>query len=373
MTLELATALIKLASITPADAGCIPLITSRLERLGFKANHLKFDDVNNLWITHGNDGPVLCFLGHTDVVPPGPLDEWHSDPFAPEVRDGYLFGRGAADMKGSLAAMVTAMERYITKNPDHPGMLAMLLTSDEEGKAVNGTTRVVDYLRENGMQIDWCVVGEPTSSKNIGDTIKNGRRGSLTGHLIVYGVQGHVAYPERADNPVHRVAPALAELASIIWDNGNEYYSPTSFQISNVNAGTGADNVVPASVKIQFNIRYSTEVTEDDLIKRIESVLKNHELRFKLEWLPSSKPFLTTSGKLLSVTKQAIQEITGTSPEISTSGGTSDGRFIAPTGAEVLELGPVNSTIHQINECVKVEDLELLADIYERIISGLLD
>lgn len=373
MTVELTKALIKLASITPDDNGCIPLISSRLESSGFTATHLKFDNVDNLWMVHGKGSPILCFVGHTDVVPPGPVSEWHSDPFSPEIRDGYLYGRGAADMKGSLAAMVTAMQRYVNDNPAHIGSLAILLTSDEEGKAVNGTVKVVEYLQENKIKIDWCVVGEPTSSESVGDTIKNGRRGSLTGHLVVHGAQGHVAYPERADNPIHRLAPALAELSSIIWDNGNAFYSPSSFQISNIYSGTGADNVIPGSARVQFNIRYSTEVTEDELINRIESVLIKHNLRFELEWLPSSKPFLTTSGALLTVTKEAIAEITGNIPEVSTSGGTSDGRFIAPTGAEVIELGPVNRTIHKINECVKVDDLDILSEIYEKIIARLLN
>jgi len=373
MTVELATTLIKLASITPTDAGCIPLLSARLECSGFKPTHLKFEDVDNLWMVHGAGNPLLCFVGHTDVVPPGPLNQWQSEPFLPEIRDGYLYGRGAADMKGSIAAMVTAMERYVASNPRHQGCLAILLTSDEEGKAVNGTAKVVEYLRENNIKIDWCVVGEPTSSEVVGDTIKNGRRGSLTGHLIVHGIQGHVAYPERADNPLHRVAPALAELCSIVWDNGNEFYSPTSFQISNIYAGTGADNVIPGSVRVQFNFRYSTEVTETELISKTEKSLARHGLNFELSWLPSSKPFLTRSGKLLAVTTDVIHEITGTLPVVSTTGGTSDGRFIAPTGAEVIELGPVNSTIHKIDECVKTDDLELLSQMYERIIAGLLN
>ena len=372
MTTELATALIKLASVTPDDGGCMPLITGRLEKLGFKAVKLPFEDTDNLWIVHGQGDPVLCLLGHTDVVPPGPLELWHSAPFAPEIRDGFLYGRGAADMKGSIAAMVTAMERFVSAHPDHKGSLAMLLTSDEEGLAVNGTVKVMEYLTRRGIRIKWCLVGEPSSQYQVGDTVKNGRRGSLTGHLTVHGVQGHVAYPERSENPIHLVMPVLNELCSTVWDQGNQFYVPTSFQISNLNSGTGAENVIPGTVKVRFNFRYSTEVTETQLKQKVELLLMGQKLRFDLEWLPSSKPFLTASGDLLTVTQQAIKELTGQSPQISTSGGTSDGRYIAPTGAEVVELGPVNDTIHKLNECVKVSDLDLLSGMYERIISGLL-
>ncbi len=372
MTLELATRLIKLTSVTPDDGGCMPLLTGRLEKYGFTAVNLRFEDTDNLWITHGNTGPVLCLLGHTDVVPPGPLDKWESDPFVPEIRDGYLYGRGAADMKGSIAAMVTAMERFVAAYPQHQGTLAMLLTSDEEGRATNGTIKVVNHLNEQGIHIKWCIVGEPSSQHQAGDTVKNGRRGSLTGHLTVHGVQGHVAYPERSENPIHRLMPVLNELCSTVWDHGNRFYTPTSFQISNINSGTGADNVIPGTIKVQFNFRYSTEVTELQLKGKVESLLMAQKLRFDLEWLPSSKPFLTDSGDLLSVTQRVIQETTGLSPQISTSGGTSDGRFIAPTGAEVVELGPVNDTIHKLNECVKVSDLDLLSLMYEKIIAGLL-
>lgn len=372
MTLELASALIKLASITPEDGGCMPLIATRLKAYGFNAVNLRFGDTDNLWITHGTGEPVLCLLGHTDVVPPGPLDQWQTGPFAPEIRDGYLYGRGAADMKGSIAAMVTAMERFVADFAQHKGTLGLLLTSDEEGRATNGTIKVVEYLLNQGIHIKWCIVGEPSSQYEAGDTVKNGRRGSLTGHLTIQGVQGHVAYPERSENPIHRVLPVLNELSCTVWDNGNEFYSPTSFQISNINAGTGADNVIPGTIKVQFNFRYSTEFTESQLKQRVESLLLAHKLRFELEWLTSSKPFLTASGDLLAVTRRVIQEITGRAPQISTSGGTSDGRFVAPTGAEVVELGPVNDTIHKLNECVKVTDLELLSGMYERIIEGLL-
>jgi succinyl-diaminopimelate desuccinylase len=369
---DLASALIKLPSITPDDAGCISLISSRLERAGFTPVRLKFEDVDNLWAVHGRGDPVLCFVGHTDVVPPGPAGAWQTPPFQPEIREGYLYGRGAADMKGSVAAMTVALERYVANYPHHRGSLALLLTSDEEGRAVNGTARVVDYLDQQGTRISWCVVGEPSARSQAGDTVKNGRRGSLTGHLTVHGIQGHVAYPDRADNPIHRALPALAELCNVEWDRGNDHYPPTSLQISNINAGTGVDNVIPGVLKIQINIRYSTEVTEQGLIDKIATLLTRHGLRYELEWLPSSKPFLTRSGVLLSVTQHVIKETTGKAPEVSTSGGTSDGRFIAPTGAEVVELGPVNSTIHQVNECVKVADLELLAEMYEKIIIGLL-
>ena len=372
MTVALAQALIKLASVTPEDAGCQRLIAERLEKIGGKATHLRFEDVDNLWLTHGDGDPVLVFLGHTDVVPTGPIENWHSDPFQPEIRDGCLYGRGAADMKGSVAAMVTAFERFLAENPAHPGTLALLLTSDEEGIAVNGTKKVVAYLEEQGIRIKWCLVGEPTCDQVFGDTIKNGRRGSLTGHLTVFGTQGHVAYPDKADNPIHAVAPVLARLVAAVWDNGNEHYPPTSFQVSNIHAGTGADNVIPGTCAVQLNFRYSTEVTEDELIDRVRSTLDECKLRYELKWLPSSKPFLTASGQLLTAASNAVTAVTGRTPALSTSGGTSDGRFIAPAGAEVAELGPLNKTIHRIDECVSIEDLENLSLIYEKIIAALL-
>jgi len=373
MITELAKELIKIPSLTPEDGGCITLICNRLVPAGFISTHLKYEDVDNIWLAHGNADPVLCFLGHTDVVPPGPAEKWISDPFNPEVRDGMLYGRGAADMKGSLAAIVVAFERYIKQNPDHIGTLAMLLTSDEEGVAVNGTTRVVDYLNKTGTHIKWCVVGEPTSQDSVGDIIKIGRRGSLTGHLIVSGIQGHIAYPDRAINPIHQVMPPLAELCKIVWDKGNEQYDPTSFQVSNIIAGTGADNVIPGNVKVQFNIRYSTEVSEDELIKIIRTTLENHGLQFEIEWLPSSKPFLTSKGDLITTSKEVVKKISGIEPQLSTTGGTSDGRFIAPTGAEVIELGPVNDTIHKVNECVSIDDLNTLSNMYYGIIENLLN
>ena len=372
MTVALAQTLIKLASVTPDDAGCQRLIAERLEKVGGKATHLRFEDVDNLWLAHGSGDPVLVFLGHTDVVPTGPLENWRSDPFQPEIRGGCLYGRGAADMKGSVAAMVTAFERFLAGNPAHPGTLALLLTSDEEGIAVNGTKKMVDYLQEQGIGITWCLVGEPTCDQVFGDTVKNGRRGSLTGHLTVFGTQGHVAYPHKADNPIHAVAPVLSNLIAAVWDQGNEHYPPTSFQVSNIHAGTGADNVIPGSCAVQLNFRYSTEVTEDELIARVRAALDECKLRYELKWLPSSQPFLTTSGRLLTAVCDAVTAVTGATPALSTSGGTSDGRFIAPTGAEVVELGPLNKTIHQIDECVSVEDLDSLSRIYEKIIATLL-
>jgi succinyl-diaminopimelate desuccinylase len=373
MITDFAMQLIKIPSITPDDGGCMRLICDRLEAVGFAATHLRCGDVDNLWITHGQGDPVLCFLGHTDIVPPGPADEWDSDPFLPEVRDKMLYGRGAADMKGSLAAMVSAFERIVADHPGHTGTLAMLLTSDEEGQAVNGTVQVVKNVSEKGIRIKWCLVGEPSSLSAVGDVIKIGRRGSLTGHLTVSGIQGHVAYPDRAENPIHLVIPALNELCNRPWDEGNEHYDPTRFQISNIHAGSGTDNVIPGKIKIQFNIRYSSETSEDSLIQTIETVLTDHGLRFELEWLPSSKPYLTESGKLLSVTREVIQRINGLVPQLSTSGGTSDGRFIAPTGAEVIELGPVNKSIHKVNECISIDDLNTLAEMYYGIIEALLD
>ena len=366
--IELALELIRRASVTPEDSGCQQLIAERLEKIGFRAKHMCFDEVDNLWITHGDGAPSLIYVGHTDVVPTGPLGNWTSDPFQPEIRDGCLYGRGAADMKGSIASMVTAMERFVTDHADHRGTIGMLITSDEEGPAVNGTRRVVDYLNANNTRIDWCLVGEPTCTRKLGDVIKNGRRGSLGADLHVYGVQGHVAYPQHASNPVHLVSPALAELANTTWDNGNEFYPPTSFQVSNINAGTGADNVIPGHVDIMFNFRFCTESTHEELRNRVEAILDKHQLSYDIEWKLSGEPFLTPRGKLLDTVIAAVREVAGIEPEISTSGGTSDGRFIAPTGAEVIELGPVNSTIHKIDESVEVDDLLTLSEIYEQIL-----
>ncbi|WP_335908729.1 succinyl-diaminopimelate desuccinylase [Shewanella indica] len=370
--LELAKELISRASITPLDEGCQALMAERLAKLGFANESMVFEDTTNLWSRRGTQGPVFCFAGHTDVVPPGDLANWHTPPFEPVVIDDYLHGRGAADMKGSLAAMVVATERFVTAHPNHQGSIAFLITSDEEGPFINGTTRVIDTLEARNEKITWALVGEPSSTLKLGDVVKNGRRGSLTGNLVVKGIQGHVAYPHLADNPVHKAAPALAELAAMQWDKGNEFFPPTSFQIANINGGTGASNVIPGELKVMFNFRYSTEVTAEELIKRVENILDAHGLNYELGWIFNGLPFLTGDGPLLEATRQAIKEVTGSETDPQTSGGTSDGRFIAPTGAQVIELGPVNATIHKVNECVKVADLELLAQCYQRILEKLL-
>ena len=371
-TLELAKDLISRRSVTPEDGGCQVMLAERLEAIGFKANHLRFDDVDNLWITRGEGDPVFAFVGHTDVVPTGPLDQWNSDPFVPEIRDGMLYGRGAADMKSSIAAFVTAVERFIDKHPDHQGTIALLITSDEEGPSINGTRKVVEYLEENNIKIKWCLVGEPTSEKKAGDVIKNGRRGSLGGKLIVRGIQGHVAYPHLAENPIHKLSPALNELCAKVWDEGNEFYPPTSFQISNIHAGTGADNVIPGEVEVLFNYRFCTEITEEELRAQTEEILDKYKLDYELSWKLSGNPFLTPEGSLVDAVREAISEVAGYETELSTAGGTSDGRFIAPTGAQVVELGPLNQTIHKIDECVKIDDLLTLSSIYELIIKKLI-
>ncbi|WP_345856824.1 succinyl-diaminopimelate desuccinylase [Shewanella algae] len=370
--LELAKELISRASVTPLDEGCQALMAERLAKLGFTNESMVFEDTTNLWSRRGTEGPVFCFAGHTDVVPPGDLANWHTPPFEPVVIDDYLHGRGAADMKGSLAAMVVATERFVTAHPNHQGSIAFLITSDEEGPFINGTTRVIDTLEARNEKITWALVGEPSSTLKLGDVVKNGRRGSLTGNLVVKGIQGHVAYPHLADNPVHKAAPALAELAAMQWDKGNEFFPPTSFQIANINGGTGASNVIPGELKVMFNFRYSTEVTAEELIKRVENILDAHGLNYELGWIFNGLPFLTGDGPLLEATRQAIKEVTGSDTDPQTSGGTSDGRFIAPTGAQVIELGPVNATIHKVNECVKFADLELLAQCYQRILEKLL-
>ncbi|MDV2960367.1 succinyl-diaminopimelate desuccinylase [Shewanella algae] len=370
--LELAKELISRASVTPLDEGCQALMAERLAKLGFANESMVFEDTTNLWSRRGTEGPVFCFAGHTDVVPPGDLANWHTPPFEPVVIDDYLHGRGAADMKGSLAAMVVATERFVTAHPHHQGSIAFLITSDEEGPFINGTTRVIDTLEARNEKITWALVGEPSSTLKLGDVVKNGRRGSLTGNLVVKGIQGHVAYPHLADNPVHKAAPALAELAAMQWDKGNEFFPPTSFQIANINGGTGASNVIAGELKVMFNFRYSTEVTAEELIKRVENILDAHGLNYELGWIFNGLPFLTGDGPLLEATRQAIKEVTGSDTDPQTSGGTSDGRFIAPTGAQVIELGPVNATIHKVNECVKVADLELLAQCYQRILEKLL-
>ena len=373
-TLKLARQLIQQRSITPEDAGCQELIASRLEKLGFSIEPMPFGEVNNLWARLGTATPLFCFAGHTDVVPPGPETEWDFPPFSADLSDGMLFGRGAADMKGSLAAMVTATERFLADQQQPSGSIAFLITSDEEGDAVDGTVKVIETLEARGERIDWCLVGEPSSENRVGDTIKNGRRGSLGGTLRILGVQGHVAYPHLAKNPVHMAAPVLAQLVSMEWDQGNEDFPPTSFQIANINAGTGASNVIPGELEVQFNFRYSTETTHQRLMQEVETLLSQYDLDldYQLDWNLSGKPFLTRPGELTLTAQQAIREVTGQESQLSTSGGTSDGRFIAPTGAQVIELGPVNETIHKVNECVSVSDLDQLSLIYQRILTGLL-
>ncbi|MFL6548080.1 MAG: succinyl-diaminopimelate desuccinylase [Povalibacter sp.] len=370
--LDLTEQLIRRPSVSPEDQGCLQIIATRLEALGFKIEWLNFGPVENLWARHGDSGPVLCFAGHTDVVPTGPREEWATDPFEPTVKDGMLFGRGAADMKSGLAAMITATEHFMERHADHQGTLAFLLTSDEEGPSIDGTRRVMEILEARREKIDWCVVGEPTSTDALGDTIKIGRRGSLSGKLTVHGIQGHVAYPHLADNPVHAVAPALAELAARTWDNGNEFFQPTTFQISNISAGTGAPNVVPGELKARFNIRFSTEQTVEKLQQTITGILDRHKVNYTLEWFVSGLPFFTAPGTLSQAVRQAVHEKTGRTPEMSTTGGTSDGRFIAPTGAQVVELGVINATIHKVNESVRVQDIETLSTTYERVMELLL-
>ena len=372
MTLALTGELISRRSVTPDDAGCQSLIGERLKKCGFNITHLPCADVTNLWATHGRGAPVFTFLGHTDVVPAGSEADWDTPPFQAREQDGYLYGRGTADMKGSIAAMVTALERFVAANAAHDGTVSLLLTSDEEGIAVNGTKKVVEYLERNQVRIDWCLVGEPSSREQVGDIIKNGRRGSLSGVLTVSGIQGHTAYPALAINPVHLVGPALVELSQRSWDDGNADYPPSSFQISNIHAGTGAENVIPASVEVSFNLRFTSEWTERKLKDEIEHLLQKHALDYNILWRPCSRPFLTRPGKLLDAVQSAVADICGITPETSTAGGTSDGRFIAPTGAEVVELGPVNATIHKVNECVRSADLETLSKLYEDILTRLM-
>lgn len=371
-TLDLAIDLISRDSTTPEDAGCQELMIARLEALGFKIERLRFDDVDNFWARRGDSAPVLAFAGHTDVVPTGPIEKWDSHPFKPEIRDGQLYGRGASDMKGSLAAMVTACERFVVAHPEHSGSIAFLITSDEEGPSINGTVKVVETLEARNEKIDYCLVCEPSSSKLAGDVIKNGRRGSLNAVLTVKGIQGHVAYPQLARNPVHQAAAAITELTAETWDNGNDSFPPTTFQVSNINAGTGVTNVIPGEMEVVFNFRFSTEQTDQGLRKRVEAMLDKHELDYSIKWTLSGHPFLTAEGALVDAARDAIKETNGIDTELSTSGGTSDGRFIAPTGAQVLELGPLNATIHQINECVGVDDLDTISTYYEKIMKKLL-
>ncbi|MFO7787823.1 MAG: succinyl-diaminopimelate desuccinylase [Halospina sp.] len=371
-TLELARDLISRASVTPDDAGCQPMLTERLAEAGFSGEEYPFGEVRNLWLRRGDSGPLFVFAGHTDVVPPGPESDWTTPAFEPTERDGMLYGRGAADMKGSVAAFVTAAERFVARYPEHQGSIALLLTSDEEGPARDGTRRVIDALADQDIRPDWCLVGEPSSSERVADTIKNGRRGSLSGKLRVRGTQGHVAYPQFADNPVHRAAPALADLINTEWDTGNDHFPPTSFQVTRVEAGEGANNVVPGSMEVDFNFRFSTEVTEAQLRERVTTLLERHRLDYELEWHLSGEPFLTERGDFIDAAVRVVERATGQRPALSTGGGTSDGRFIAPTGAQVMELGPLNATIHKADECTSVVDLEALSGIYEGILEELL-
>ena len=371
-TLQLSYELIKRQSVSPKDEGCQALMVERLKAVGFTIEHLRFGDVDNFWAVHGNEGPILCFAGHTDVVPTGPAEQWTYPPFEPTIQDGILYGRGTADMKGSLAAMLTAAERFVSEHPQHPRRLAFLITSDEEGPAINGTIKVMEWLQNQQEKITWCVVGEPSSSETIGDVVKNGRRGSLGGVLSIKGIQGHVAYPHLAANPIHLATPALTELTQTHWDEGNNFFPATSFQISNINGGTGATNVIPGELNVVFNFRFSTELSEQDIRQRTEAILNKHALDFNLQWHLNGEPFLTSKGTLIDATCAAIHEVTGIQTQLSTAGGTSDGRFIAPTGAELIELGPVNASIHKINECVKAEDLNTLSIIYQRIMNKLL-
>ena len=371
-TVQLACDLIARRSVTPEDAGCQALMIERLERIGFEVEHLRFGEVDNFWAVRGSSGPIVVFAGHTDVVPTGPEQHWQHPPFEPVVRDGMILGRGAADMKGSLAAMVVACERFVSEHPDHNGRIGFLITSDEEGPAANGTVKVIEWLQERDQSIDWCIVGEPSSTTLVGDVIKNGRRGSLGAELTVKGTQGHVAYPHLAENPIHSFAPALAELASTHWDSGNEFFPATSFQVSNLNAGTGATNVIPGEAHVVFNFRFSTELTDAELRSRTEAILDRHGLQYDLTWKLSGLPFLTPRGSLVDAVVDAVADTTGRTPELSTSGGTSDGRFIAPTGAQVIELGPVNATIHKVDECISADDLDTLTAIYCKSLANLL-
>ena len=372
-TLELTKAMIARPSVSPADGGCQDLMIERLETLGFEVERMPFGDVENFWATRrGGAGPVFCFAGHTDVVPTGPLEEWRTDPFEPVVQDGVLYGRGAADMKSGLAAMVTATEAFVQAHPTHGGTIAYLITSDEEGPSVDGTRRVVEALKARGERIDWCLVGEPSSEQVFGDTIKIGRRGSLSGRLTVHGVQGHIAYPQLADNPVHALAPALAELVARHWDAGNEHFQPTSFQVSNIAAGTGAPNVIPGELKARFNLRWSPEQTLQRLQETVTSILDRHGVKYSLDWFVSGLPFYTPPGTLSDAVVRAVRDVAGRDARLSTGGGTSDGRFIAPMGAQVVELGVVNRTIHKVNECVRVEEIDVLSSTYRRVLELLL-
>jgi succinyl-diaminopimelate desuccinylase len=371
-TFDLTRDLISRSSVTPNDAGCQEILRQRLVHVGFEVEAMRFGDVDNLWARRGKASPLVCFAGHTDVVPTGPLEQWQSDPFQPEVRDGVLYGRGAADMKSSIAAFVTAVERFVTAHPGHPGSIALLITSDEEGIAVNGTVKVVEALEARGEGLDFCIVGEPSCVSRLGDTMKNGRRGSLSGELLVRGVQGHIAYPQLARNPIHLFGPALAELAAVEWDRGNEYFPPTTWQVSNLHAGTGANNVIPGELRVSFNFRFSTASTVESLKSRVHAILDRHRLDYQIDWWLSGNPFVTPRGRLVECISQAVEKETGVRPALSTSGGTSDGRFIARICPELVEFGPINASIHKLNEHIRLADLEALSRIYERTLADLL-
>lgn len=371
-TLDLTVELIRRPSVTPDDAGCMDLIAAKLEPYGFKTEWLNFADTRNIWLRRGESEPLLCFLGHTDVVPAGPSEDWNSPPFEPTIRDGQLYGRGAADMKSGIAAMTTALTRFVSRYPDHKGSVALLLTSDEEGAATNGVVKVIETLKNRDEKIDWCLIGEPSSFVSLGDVIRIGRRGSLCGVLRIFGVQGHVAYPDKAENPIHRFAPALSELTSEVWDQGNEYFPPTSFQISNIQAGTGAENVIPGRLEVLFNFRFSTALTEDQIKQRVHAILDKHGLRYELNWRLSGAPFLTPQPELIEATQKALETVLMRRASPDTGGGTSDGRFVAPTGAQVVELGPINGSIHKVNEHVRIEDIDKLSKVYEQVLVNLL-
>jgi succinyl-diaminopimelate desuccinylase len=371
-TVLLTQELIRRRSVTPDDSGCQEVMIERLAAIGFTIERLRFGDVDNFWAVRGDSGPTLCFAGHTDVVPTGPEENWQQAPFDATIVEGHIVGRGAADMKGSLAAMVVACERFVALHPNHSGRIAFLITSDEEGIAINGTIKVIQLLEQRNELPEWCLIGEPSSTAKCGDVVKNGRRGSLGCTLTVKGQQGHVAYPHLADNPVHRAAPALAALASEVWDNGNDFFPATSFQISNIKAGTGATNVIPGEMEVIFNFRFSTELTEQQIIQRTETLLDQHGLKYSADWNLSGHPFLTSKGELVTATVESIAEVTGMNTELSTAGGTSDGRFIAPLGVQVIELGPVNESIHKIDENTNIDDLNCLTEIYQTILSKLL-
>jgi succinyl-diaminopimelate desuccinylase len=370
--LELTKELVRRRSVTPEDGGCQPFLSRRLEQSGFRSEPMRFGEVDNLWARRGERSPVLCFAGHTDVVPTGPLAQWHSDPFVPTQRDGRLFGRGCADMKSSIAAFVVAVETFVAERPNHSGSIAFLLTSDEEGPSVDGTVKVVERLKARGEKIDYCIVGEPSSQEALGDTIRNGRRGSLSGRLTVRGIQAHIAYPHLGRNPIHELAPALAELAATKWDDGNEFFPPTSWQVSNIHAGVGATNVIPGVLELDFNFRHSTASSEGSLRERLEAVLRKHGLDHTIDWTPGSKPFLTRPGALVEAVNRAVHAHTGRTPELSTAGGTSDGRFIVDICSQVVELGPVNASIHKLNENIELAELEQLPRIYLDTLRALL-